>query len=750
LAVIEIYPSLPAEVPLAKYSYRLHDITEESAVAIPLQALQKGLDKTFYLTIKSTGGAIDVLGRQEDAFPGGTAYINHEPVAADLAFRMSYIYDIHSFTRDAISWSTQAWLIFPLASLIFLPGWLIYSILNPKNNRDWGAKIGISVGLSLAAIPLILLWTSTLGIRWTSAGLIGAVEVLWVLFLIQMMLKWKHKSRSSPPGKIEIETLAILIAIFLGTFTVRLIMVRDLATPSWVDPVHHATITRLILENGTFPDTYRPLIDLSSASYHAGFHASLAALLALTRMELAPGMLWFGQVLNALTVFAVYLFTQTLVKNRNAAILAALFAGLFTPMPAYYTSWGRYTQLAGLLILPVGLTATTHLLQRVSWLQTLIIHRNWTAAKRRPVVQGWKDVLLSAITLGGLFLVHYRVLAFLGTLILAYLLVHALTRRRVIPMRFVFPYQALALALLSGATILLTLPWWPRLVQELIIPRLNPARLPVPWFSDFSWSTLNAGFGSYILVLAGLGLLWGLWQRQRFPLIILLWLIFLFAIANFGVYLPVLGGMVNNTSVAITLFFPIAALAGYLISWLYDGWKRVIPQRWKPIFSGVVLAVIVVVSFFSGRNLLSILNPATILARQADLTAAEWIQANLPKDAVIAINPFLWGYGLYAGSDGGYWIAPLTGRQTVPQPVLYGLEYRSPASQSIKELSQKMIDQANQPDQLHQTLHQAGITHIYVGARPGVFSARIMSDYPGFRSLYQKDGVNIFQVLPTR
>jgi hypothetical protein len=47
-----------------------------------------------------------------------------------------------------------------------------------------------------------------------------------------------------------------------------------------------------------------------------------------------------GQVLNALIVFAAPLFTKSLVKNRLAALLAALLRSVYTD--AAYTSWGRY------------------------------------------------------------------------------------------------------------------------------------------------------------------------------------------------------------------------------------------------------------------------------------------------------------------------------------------------------------------------------------------------------------------------
>ena len=64
--------------------------------------------------------------------------------------------------------------------------------------------------------------------------------------------------------------------------------------------------------------------------YHFGFHSALSSFIWLTGYEIHDGMLIFGQVLNAMIVFAVYLLAKTLTKNRRAALTAALIAGVFT------------------------------------------------------------------------------------------------------------------------------------------------------------------------------------------------------------------------------------------------------------------------------------------------------------------------------------------------------------------------------------------------------------------------------------
>ena len=130
-------------------------------------------------------------------------------------------------------------------------------------------------------------------------------------------------------------------------------MVRDLAFPAWVDPIHHSTIVRLIVEQGAYPQSYAPYVSALHASYHAGFHSLVATFHWLSGLEISRAMLLLCQVFNALSVLAVYLLTTSLTKDRLAGLFAALATGFLSSMPAYYASWGRYTQLTGLLVLPV-------------------------------------------------------------------------------------------------------------------------------------------------------------------------------------------------------------------------------------------------------------------------------------------------------------------------------------------------------------------------------------------------------------
>jgi uncharacterized membrane protein len=208
-----------------------------------------------------------------------------------------------------------------------------------------------------------------------------------------------------------------------------------------------------------------------------------------------------------------------------------------------------------------------------------------------------------------------------------------------------------------------------------------------------------------------------------------------------------LNANINNTSVTITLFFPITCLTGYLIAWVYTGWRNIVPKERRWIMQTGFIILILVTSVIASRTLVTILNPVTILTRQVDLEAINWLETNLPEDAVIAVNPFLWGYGVYAGSDGGFWISPLTGRRTVPPPVLSGLDYRSQASLETRRLSEQILEASRDPAKLSQILLDAGVGYIFLGGKAGAFSSEILSSSPYFQEIFQKNGVRIYQVV---
>jgi hypothetical protein len=382
--------------------------------SIPPQLDSAG--KEYSLHLSTDYGSIDVMGRKEDIYPRGQAFIGIQPGTADISFSTTYDYDISALIDDINNWLSAIYLIPSFLIVLILPGLVLFYFLKDHSTFDYGQRISISIGLSLAIIPIILVWTSELGIRWTSTTVLFLSGFFVSIYIFLVMRSRAPKLLFDNLGLNDQFSLLksiskfipeiLLLGIFLLSLLVRLIMVRDLATPAWVDSVHHALITRIILETGSLPETYLPYIDVESKFYHSGFHSQLATLELLSNLDVHEAMLVYGQVINALMIFVVYAFTKHLTNSRVASLFAALITGLFTPMPAYYTSWGRYTQLSGLLILPIAYLLFQNAFSQLN-------------TKRAPYLQ----IIIAAIAAGGLFLVHYRVTAFFILLIVSEFLI---------------------------------------------------------------------------------------------------------------------------------------------------------------------------------------------------------------------------------------------------------------------------------------------------------------------------------------
>jgi hypothetical protein len=720
--IAELYAHPQAEQPLARVPIPYTEMARSLLVTIPLPPQSVEPNRLYYLLLKTGDGVVNVLGRAEDAYAPGGLYVNGQPVEADAAFRLGYDYDTGAMASDLGKAISGGWLALPLLALLWAPGRLLVTLIEGQIPLDWGERNALAVGLSMAFVPVAMLWTTTLKLHW------GRGVVILVYALIALGLAWRFWRNRPARHHVSLDATSLALgAILAFSLAIRLVMVRDLVAPAWVDPVHHAAITRMIIEQGGYPQSYAALVEAPAGGYHPGFHSLAAAFHWLSGLELPENLLLLGQVLNAACILGVYLFTVTLTQDRRAGLFAALIAGVFSPMPAYYTSWGRYTQLAGLVILPAALKL----------IQIALQNHEYSRAKRTSL---WG---MAALACSGLFLTHYRVAAFLALLLIAHLLGEVIRHLDKRPLWKTLPVLLGELAALVGISLLITLPWWPVFYPSMIAPRLAlPAPAPAPLAVD--WGLLTPAYGKAALILAAAGLIWSVIRARWFGAVLMLWIGLLYLSANQGMLrLPVSTG-INKTSVEITLFLPIAVLGGYLISDLIYWAACFLPRLPRKLFQTGIVAITIWAALLGAQKLLPILNPSTLLFRQADRAAIRWIDANLPQDAQILINPFLWGYGLYAGSDGGFWITPLTGRATLPPPVLYGLGSKEEIL-AITQPSRQTLELGKNPEGLHKLMHEQGLGYVYAGVRSGPISPSALSKSPLFEVVYRQDGVTIFR-----
>jgi hypothetical protein len=719
----------------------------------------------YYLELTPSDASLLFLGQNVDAYGGGTAYVNGVPIPGDLAFHSTYRFTPEAAISDLLNMAAESWLLLPLMLVLLSPGWLLLDLSGLRRRFDGGEQVALSLGLSLSVISLLMLWSSTLGLHWSREVLVVA-GVLLVLATLWRFLRQPCFPSLNWPG-------LLLVGIFFAALVVRLMMVRDLVAPAWVDPVHHALITNLIIDTGALPSSYAPYLQLNSTVYHTGYHSTLAAFQWLSDLDLPQGMLLYGQVLNAACVFAVYLLTTRLTGDRRAGIWAALMCGLLTPMPAYYVSWGRYTQLAGLLILPLPLAFFKLIFEysSVSYKDDAAVlveglrndfdlDEKFSSGPKHIMVKPFSSACwlipfsLACLSAAGLLLVHYRAAAFLACLLAAYSINLFLGSHRLArPELSAFIWQLLVSgSLLIFGTLLLTWPWMAEIFRDRLLPAFSLGKVvPAEPFADFSWRFLDAGSGAFTLWMAGLGILLGLLLRKRFIVVVLLWIGFLFLLSNLGAMGLPGGWIINNTSVAITLFMPISLLGGYAFCSIATGgeWllrRRSNSARFVSPFRFAQILIGIAISFAGAWQLFPLLNQSTYLFRAADRPAIAWIEKNILQDEVILINPFSWGYGLCAGNDGGAWISALSGQPTMPPPVIYGFGDRIEMGR-VNTLCAQVMQHGGNPDELWALMQEAGIRYIYLGVRGGPISPTNLLSSPLFDTLYAEGGAYVFKTL---
>ncbi|MEW5987110.1 MAG: hypothetical protein AB1791_10790, partial [Chloroflexota bacterium] len=384
----------------------------------------------------------------------------------------------------------------------------------------------------------------------------------------------------------------------------------------------------------------------------------------------------------------------------------------------------------------------------------------------------WRRVWwLVGLLAAGVFLIHFRVfllyVPYAGLVLLLGKGRHA---------RWLLAAAGLALLLVA-----------PHLWQ--LVAATEPAALvatSIPGYNDFPTGYLLAGWERYFVLLAAFALLLTIPATLRrrpwvaFPLTLAAWvsLLFLF-LSGSRLGLPE-SGLINLNSMYITLFAPeallLAVVIGRVARWrpltkdegrssravetaptpYKVGLRRLWAQPAQAGLANVAATsvarrlLLTVYSFsltaallFGVHQQVTILNPQTILAGPADLAALQWVGQNLPETAYLAVNSWKWLGTTWAGSDGGAWLLPLTGRQSTTPPADY--IYSEPLALAVDAFNQAAtgIQDWSTPEAAD-WLGQQGVTHVFAGARGGFFDPSALARNPAMRLVYGRDGVFIF------
>ncbi|HHX08715.1 MAG TPA: hypothetical protein GX730_04715 [Chloroflexi bacterium] len=515
-------------------------------------------------------------------------------------------------------------------------------------------------------------------------------------------------------------TWLVALAV-LGIFIIwRLWQAKDLVFPNWVDSQHHVLIIRKMIEAGGLPSTLEPYLP-GPFYYHFAFHAVTALFSVLSGLAPEQSVLLLGQVMNACVGLSVYALAKAIGKDWRVGLLAAFFVTFVTKMPGYYLSWGRYTLLTGVLILPVAMGEIELL-------------RNGTA-------KWWQTIGLFLLTVGTL-LSHYLA-AFLLAIYLVIIgldwVIESIKNKKA-------DWPAiLTLAAPAFLGLLASTRWYIRVLRysaEFVHKTINfpSAKLS---FNQTQLDYLKYILGpvaSYLLIgLAVTGLIWACFKSKWQPFALWSLILILFT-------LP-LGFMIlsfRSDYYGLILFLIISLLSSVCLIWFHDFLHNKL--RKNKIITISFLILILACLGWGGYNNQDAVNDSTLLVLNDDVTALEWIKIYTPETARFFVNTTSWGYGLYRGVDGGGWILPSTGRWSLSPTMFYPYGAEQNISSTWTDWSKRASVITTCGIDFWELVEEANLSYVYTRLGTGGLQSEDLVNCAGLSRLYQGESVSMWLI----
>ena len=591
-----------------------------------------------------------------------------------------------------------------------LPGFAWWLWLG-DHEQDGGEALARIFAVSSSFITLVALAFYTVRLSFTPL-VIGLLLSLCIgLVLAGLIHSWK-----SAFNKTWLVALLVL-ALFVVW---RLWQARELVFPNWVDSQHHVLIIRKIIENGGLPSTLEPYLP-GPFYYHFAFHAVTAFFSVLSGLAPEQAVLVLGQVMNACVGVSVYALAKSISRDWRVGLLAAFFVTFVTKMPGYYLSWGRYTLLMGVMILPMAMAEAERL--------------------RMGTVKWWQGVGMFLLTVGTL-LSHYLAAFLFGLylVIMGVAWVIESVRARKIEWK-----PILTLAVPALLALVVSMRWYIRVIsysssaidQGISIPtgKLALANNQIDYLKYIMGP--EPAYALALLAVLGMALALSKPKWRCFA-------IWSFMIGLLTVPLGIVIFGFRSDHFSLVLFVLFGTLAGWVLVEIVDFLQMKIGQK-KPIIAAGILLVLVLLGFGMYDNSDAI-NDETVLVEKADVIALEWIKNHTKNDARFFVNTTGWGYGVYRGVDGGGWILPTTGRWSLAPTIFYTFAANELTAETWQDWSKRASIVADCQTDFWELVEEADLSYVYIRKGTTGLQAENLVACEGVRKLYDNDGTSIWLI----
>ncbi len=630
---------------------------------------------------------------------------------------------------------TEIRLVLVLAAMFFLPGAALLAVSGAWRRWVGLQQFVVAVGLSLSFFPILFY-----GTRFILPSLTLTPLAIWPILVLALVVTiwgvWRQGAFS-----LRLDWLEWVALILLGlTLLSRFWFANVNPFPAWSDSLHHTLLTELTAVNGSLPNTLEPYFPNRLDMYHLGLYALSGTAQMLAQAPAHNALLWTAQFLNGLCGLGIYLILDK-YAGRSGAVVGLAVAGLFSVHPALWANWGRFTQLASLVVLPISWTLM---------LDIIIPQANQPSNRLHTMDSNWL-FLFTAATIASVFLYHFRVAVFFALLLMVTLLwalrEHSSRKQRVEMYR--------SLAIIGGLALLFILPvlwdaatvYFARRAIAVVPVETAVAQQTQQSYYEFPLSSIPyLAAPIWLLVVAAIAGLAGIIWRNKFILVNLAWTLLLILLGNlYRLNIPALN-VTNLGAILIMLYLPISLIIGASVT---KG-LSMLPQRLTEKITVVLIITILAIGLPAAWDRGNTIEAYRHFMTEEDMTAMNWINAHIPQDATFAINTYFWLPNFAHGTDAGYWIPYLTDRHIITSSMLSdGLtpEYRQQVRERARaaEVLEKDISEVT-------SLYDMGVQYIYIGARgdfsgPGLPLVQL-SQSTLVELLYLQGSTAIFRIKP--
>lgn len=631
---------------------------------------------------------------------------------------------------------TELRLLIILFAVMFLPGSALLVISGHWRRWQGLQRVFLAAGLSIAFYP-ILFYTTRSFLPQVRLDSLVLLALLLIALGFSIWGSWRHRVFLFLPERLEWAALIILGLTLLS----RIWFAHTYPFPAWSDSLHHTLLTDLTAELGRLPRSLDPYFPNVLDMYHLGLYALSGTVQILGQVPAHTALLWTAQFLNGLCGVGIYLVLDR-HAGRMGAVVGLTIAGLFSAHPALWANWGRFTQLSSLVLLPF---AWALFLEMISLAGT---PEKFAPNTRQRI---WLT-LFAAATSAAVFLYHFRVgifyLLLLGVTTFVALVKYRSRERQLLTLRSLlltgFGFLLIILPTLWDATAFYLAK---RVGSTAQFDSADRQQLLQNYYF-FPLSSLPYLAAPYwLLFISSLAGIVGMITRNALIWINLLWAMLLVIVGNlYLLNIPILN-ITNLGAILIMLYIPISMIIG---AGLEEVLSR-LPQKYLATITAILLVCIIVASLPATRSRATTVEQYRQFVSEQDIAAMQWIDENIPEQATFAINIFFWLPKFAHGTDAGYWIPYLTGREIVTTSMLGdGL----PGDYWERILARSEAAEALETDlEALNTLYDLGVEYIYIGANGDFSGPGLNLDYltqsDAVKILYHQGNTAVLQILPT-